>query len=78
MLTRRVVGMEPAQRNAAILLQINHARIVAVVPVVAGAMVLPRFVSLGLANCLPTSLARTRHEQMGQDYYIIRNFSARA
>lgn len=46
-----------ARRNAAILLQINHARIVAVASVVAGAIVLPRFVSLGLANCLPTPLA---------------------
>lgn len=35
-----------------------------------------RFVFLGLANCSLTPLARTRREQMGQDYCITRNFSA--
>lgn len=53
-----------ARRNATILLQINHARIVVIAPVVVGVIVLPRFVSLGLANCLPTTFARTRREQM--------------
>lgn len=64
-----------ARRNAAILLQINHARIVAVAPAVVGAIVLPRFVSLGLVNSSPTPLARAQNrEQMGRDYCIACNF----
>lgn len=59
-LTLQDVWLGRAEERAAILLQINHARIVAAA--VVGAIVLPRFVSLGLANCLPmpTPLARTQ------------------